>query len=187
MDGSGVVSRGDPIRVAEFGFGAAINFSLTVMTLRRLRPGASLQYVAVDREPVGAQDLPVVDEGAHRLAVTASETGDAAGEGVTLRVRQAAFETFETSDPFDAVYFDPFGPTQQPHSWSVAAFVAAARAMKPDARLVTYSAAGWVRRNMAAAGLYVATADGPPTKRHFTVASPTPTALAPWPVRNEPQ
>jgi len=172
--------------VLEFGFGAATNFVQTVAALHR-EGRTGLVYCAVDANPVSASDLEALGGSTVALAARATRDGRVREKGIELEVRACAFEAFDDPRRFDVVYFDPFGPGDEPESWSVAAFEVAYRHMAPEARLVTYSAAGWIRRNMAAAGFFVATAAGAGRKREFTIAAKRPERLAPWRVRNRPR
>lgn len=173
-------------RVLEFGFGAAINFAQTWEALAEAGRDA-LEYCALDAAPVSAQDLRTLGGRAHDLAAQATDAGHARHGKVHLEVQRVAFEAFDDPRRFDLLYFDPFGPSVQPQSWSEEVFRVAWRHAQHEARLVTYSAAGWVRRNMARAGFYVATVPGSGRKREFTVASRCIERLAPWRVRNRPE
>jgi tRNA U34 5-methylaminomethyl-2-thiouridine-forming methyltransferase MnmC len=71
----------------------------------------------------------------------------------------------------DAIYHDAFSPDASPALWSEAFLAACARALRPGGRWVSYTVAGAVRRRLAAAGLDVRKAPGPPGgKREMTVA-----------------
>ena len=76
----------------------------------------------------------------------------------------------------DAIYHDAFSPDATPALWSDAFLTACAHALRPGGRWVSYTVAGAVRRRLAAAGLDVRKAPGPPGgKREMTVATkPTP-------------
>ncbi len=185
VHGSGVLRTGRP-RVLEFGFGAGTNFA----TLCAELPGPErrdLTYHAIERNPVPAEMLPEFDPSSAALARTATRTGRAEAAGVRLVIHRCEFVEFEPDGAYDAVFFDPFGPSEEPDSWSSAVFERAARALRRGGRLVTYSAAGWVRRNMATAGLFVATVPGlAGGKREFTIAAATEDALGGAKVRNAP-
>lgn len=181
--GAGLDVGEAPRRVVEFGFGAGTNFAATVIARRARGP---LTYVGVDLAPVAPEDLPCFDAVAHALATAATTSGRAAQQEVALELRRVHFDDIVPTKPFDAVFFDPFGPADEPDSWSVPCLLAARACLAPHGRLVSYAVAGWVRRNMAAAGLYVATPPGPEGKRQFTLATPTPAQLAGHKIRNRP-
>lgn len=174
------------IRVLELGFGVGTNFSALVRAAR----AAGTQRVevhAVERARVPASMLPVFDADAHALAVEATEQGHAARGGVSLTIHGGEFEAFVPEQCFDAVWLDPFGPDAEPESWSPAVTRVIATALSPTGRLVTYSSAGWIRRNLAAVGLFVGTLPGPTEgKREFTIAAHQRERLGEARVRNVP-
>lgn len=69
------------------------------------------------------------------------------------------------------VYFDAFSPSIQPLLWSVEIFRGLYNLMSINSVLVTYSAKGDVKRALREAGFNVTRKQGPPGKRHITVAS----------------
>ncbi len=174
-------------RVLEFGFGVGTNFA----ALLAAAAAAGMEWLdvhAVERSPVPAELLPVFDARAHVLATAATERGSAQDDAASLTLHVREFADHTPDAPFDAVFLDPFGPGDEPESWSLAVMAAAAKALAPDGRLVTYSAAGWIRRNLAAAGLFVATVPGPNIgKREFTIASPSRARLGEVKIRNAPR
>lgn len=175
------------VRVLELGFGVGTNFAALVQAARAAGvDGVEVHAVERARVPVGL--LPVFDAQAHALAVAAAEHGHAAQEGISLTLHPGEFEEHDPHGVFDAVWLDPFGPDAEPESWSVDVAKVIARALAPDGRAVTYSAAGWIRRNLAAAGLFVATVPGPiEGKREFTIAAHSPDRLGDVKVRNAPR
>ncbi len=181
--GAGLDVGQGPRHVLEMGFGAATNFAATVLARRGRGP---LRYVGIDDAPIAPDDLPCFDPLAHALATAATRDGHAVAEDVMLSLRRVRFAEVTEPETFDAVYFDPFGPSDEPDSWSVECFAAARACLRQGGRLVSYAVAGWVRRNMAAAGLFVATPPGPHGKRQFTLAARDPAVLGDHKIRNAP-
>ncbi len=64
-----------------------------------------------------------------------------------------------------AVYLDGFSPDVNPEVWEGGFLARLARTLHPGGVLVTYSAAGQVRRSLTAAGLQVERCPGPAGKR----------------------
>ncbi|MBV1861259.1 MAG: hypothetical protein KUG77_22770 [Nannocystaceae bacterium] len=185
VEGSDVLGRGR-IRVLELGFGVGTNFAALVRAARAVGT-LELEVHAVERARVPGSMLPVFDTGAHALAVEATERGHAAAGGVSLTIHSGEFEEFVPPGRFDAVWLDPFGPRAEPESWSPAVARVIATALAPTGRLVTYSSAGWIRRNLAAVGLFVGTFPGPAGgKREFTIAAHGRERLGEARVRNVP-
>jgi tRNA U34 5-methylaminomethyl-2-thiouridine-forming methyltransferase MnmC len=67
----------------------------------------------------------------------------------------------------DLIYFDAFGPDKQPEMWTSDMFKKLCEAASPNACIVTYSAKGEVRRQLAAAGFFMERLPGPPGKREM--------------------
>lgn len=72
---------------------------------------------------------------------------------------------------FDAVFFDPFAPNDEPDLWSLEFLRSIAAAMAPHAILSTYSASLAVRARLAAAGLSVGLGPRVGRKAQGTLAS----------------
>ena len=182
--GSGALEH-DPVRVLELGFGVGTSFAALLLAAREL--GArTIEMHAVERAPVPAALLPSFDDRAHALAVEATLRGQAHDGEISLTLHEREFEDFQPPGVFDAVWLDPFGPDAEPESWGPAVAHVIATALAEHGRAVTYSAAGWIRRNLAAAGLFVATVPGPEGKRECTIAAWDRARLAGAKIRNVP-
>ncbi|MGV0023473.1 tRNA (5-methylaminomethyl-2-thiouridine)(34)-methyltransferase MnmD [Phormidesmis priestleyi] len=59
------------------------------------------------------------------------------------------------SEPFDAIFLDPFSPPHCPQLWTIEFLSLVARLLKSDGRLATYSCAAAVRAALIAAGLQI--------------------------------
>ncbi|HET8963150.1 MAG TPA: tRNA (5-methylaminomethyl-2-thiouridine)(34)-methyltransferase MnmD [Chitinophagales bacterium] len=94
-------------------------------------------------------------------------------ENFILNKQQTTVETFQSSNHFDLVYFDAFGPRVQPEIWSLNNFQKLFQLIKPCGILVTYCAKGEVRRTMQATGFKVERLPGPPGKREMLRALKT--------------
>ncbi|MEZ5072247.1 MAG: MnmC family methyltransferase [Bacteroidales bacterium] len=91
--------------------------------------------------------------------------------GFTLRKEKSDFLTMRPDPYFDLVYFDAFAPDKQPELWSSNLFLTIAGLMRPDGILVSYTAKGSVRRELAACGFRVDKVPGPPGKREMIRAT----------------
>ena len=72
---------------------------------------------------------------------------------------------------FNAIYHDAFSPDVNPQLWTPAFFKKIIQAMKPGAKLSTYSAKGNVKRTLQEAGFIVEKLPGPKGKREMLVAT----------------
>jgi len=195
-------------RIAETGFGTGLNFLLTWHAWRSAtaRP-QELHYLAVEQYPLehaqlarALQRWPLLAEethqllrhypqrvpGWHRLLLDAGRVrldlhfgaaGDALAE---LASRRAPC--------VDAWYLDGFAPAKNPELWTAALFADMARSSRDGASLATFTAAGAVRRELAAAGFRVERVPGFGRKRQCLRGAlaarpgplPQPAAETPW-------
>ncbi|MEM9677916.1 MAG: MnmC family methyltransferase, partial [Pseudomonadota bacterium] len=79
----------------------------------------------------------------------------------------SAMNQFQTEQ--NAWYLDGFSPAKNPDMWSLPLMQALADKSAPDATLASYTAAGWVRRNLRNAGFHIAKQKGFGTKRDMIV------------------
>ncbi|MEO1470458.1 MAG: tRNA (5-methylaminomethyl-2-thiouridine)(34)-methyltransferase MnmD [Pseudomonadota bacterium] len=70
--------------------------------------------------------------------------------------------------PADAWYLDGFSPAKNPAMWTPELMAAVAARTRPGGTFATYTAAGHVRRALAAAGFAVERVPGFGAKRHMT-------------------
>ncbi|MDD8023730.1 MAG: tRNA (5-methylaminomethyl-2-thiouridine)(34)-methyltransferase MnmD, partial [Paracoccaceae bacterium] len=68
----------------------------------------------------------------------------------------------------DAWYLDGFSPAKNPELWGADLMAAVGTHTAPGGTFATYTAAGFVRRNLAAAGFAVTRAPGHGHKRHMS-------------------
>ena len=173
-------------RVGELGFGTGLNFLVTLDALRREAPaGLRLHYWAVEAEPLHAKDLarcaralppslagpaaalaaqyPPPVPGVHRLLFDDGRIvldlywGDAAAGLADLASHGRPW--------FDAWYLDGFAPARNAALWEEPLWRDLALLSRPGATVATFTAAGRVRRGLAAAGFAIAKRGGFGAKR----------------------
>lgn len=185
--------------IAETGFGTGLNFLTTWQAWRQhAPPAARLFYLSVERYPLCRDDLaralsawpelaelsaellrdwPVLEPGLHPLCFDGGRVrllllfGDA---GVMLRQLRARVEAW---------YLDGFAPARNPELWTEPLFREIARLSVPGATFATFTAAGQVRRGLAAAGFRVEKVPGFGRKREMLrgqIAAPPVVESAPW-------
>ncbi|MCP4504745.1 MAG: tRNA (5-methylaminomethyl-2-thiouridine)(34)-methyltransferase MnmD [Deltaproteobacteria bacterium] len=180
LEGTGLSARPSPWSVLEFGFGAGTTFLLTAREAEQ--KGVALHFISVDLFPVPPEAISGNDAAAllarSVLSALRSGTDSVVSQqkaNVTLEFHARDWQDIDvSSESVQAVFYDPFGPKDQPEAWSPACFGVAERAMATDAVLGTYSSAAVARRGMQAAGLHVAEAKGPGRKREITFAAKMP-------------
>ena len=86
---------------------------------------------------------------------------------LTVVCGAALVSLLSEQEPFDAWYLDGFAPSRNPDMWSAELMAEVHRLTLPGGRFATYAAAGFVRRNLAAAGFSVERRPGFAGKREM--------------------
>ena len=177
--GNGLPERfRDGFRVAELGFGTGLNCLATLMAWRAAGVPGTLHYTAFEAFP-----MPV--EAMERALAAFPELGDLSGEllaqwrtdgapirlegmELTLILGDARATLPAWAEAADAWFLDGFSPAKNPEMWGPALMGEVARHMAPGGTLATYTAAGDVRRALAASGVGVERVPGYGRKRHMT-------------------
>lgn len=173
--------------VVETGFGTGLNFlAAWKMFTETAVPDAVLDYVSFERYPLTPAEIgrflapwaeelgPYLDRllaqyplripGFHRVALGNARLtlvfGDVSETLPSLVVPRG----------IDAWFLDGFAPAKNPDMWSQALFDGMARLSAPGATAATFTAAGVVRRGLAAAGFAVEKKKGFGRKRDMTAA-----------------
>lgn len=172
--------------IAELGFGTGLNFLMAAGEWKNAAPGASLEFISFERYPLPAADMqralsawPQIEDEAKKLA-GAYETALASGTDtltidwsdnckLTVLVGEA-FERLSQSDFIsDAWFLDGFSPARNPDMWSDDLMRQVFEHTASGGTFATYTAAGWVRRNLIAAGFEVARVPGHAGKREMMI------------------
>lgn len=170
--------------VGETGFGTGLNFITAWQLWDSLTPHTShLTYLSVEKFPLTAVDLqraasrwpdlkpwyeqllaqyPVLTPGFHLLRFGRVSLLLLLGDATDL------YAQVETK--VDAWFLDGFAPAKNPDLWQPALLTQLARLSKAGTTLSTFSAAGEMRRNLAAVGFQVEKQPGFGNKRDMTVA-----------------
>lgn len=194
--------------IVETGFGQGLNFLATWQAWRSDSDRcARLHFVSIEKHPFTRDGLakvhadtgelaplaaalrqqwPLLLPGLHRLSF------DGGAVVLTLVLGDVAAMLPKLKLGADAFYLDGFSPSRNADMWGPVVMKGLARLARPGATLATYTAAGFVRRGLQAAGFEVSKARGFGGKRDMTVARmPTqrhrrhaPAPAARWPERH---
>lgn len=170
----------DGFQIAELGFGTGLSFLTALQAWQSAGSPGKLTFTSFEAYPMGrasmARALAPFDElGALRGAFSDQwrvEGGAfAVTPDVTLQVVMGdARETLPAwAGAADAWFLDGFSPAKNPELWSDALMQQVAAHTRPGGTLATYTAAGFVRRALAAAGFEVSRVPGFRRKRHMTI------------------
>lgn len=180
------LGAGDYFVIAETGFGTGLNFILTMKAwAEQANPDARLHYVAIEKHPVSPEDIkraannwPELTENydellsVYPLPVAGEHCRALLGGRVQLHLIFAdvidALESRELN--VDAWYLDGFNPDKNSDIWSDQVFSMIEKNSRQGATLSTYTAAGFVRRGLQAAGFEVAKVKGHGKKREMITA-----------------
>lgn len=182
LAGNGLPGRfGDDFRIMETGFGTGLNFLTAWEAWEMAGARGTLRFTSFEAFPMSPADtaraltaFPALATRAARL-VAALESGPGPHrfeDAVTLEIVVGdARQTLPRHDGrADAWFLDGFAPAKNPELWGEALLAEVASHTAPGGTLASYTAAGHVRRALAAAGLEVERAPGYGRKRHMTIA-----------------
>jgi tRNA U34 5-methylaminomethyl-2-thiouridine-forming methyltransferase MnmC len=191
LGNSAVANRlqaGQPTSVLEIGFGTGLGLLMTLDAA--VTAGTSLRYESIEYELLSPEVLsrlqlgrflrnphlvdallvwldslgPCVPPGRHRWQLDDKRT-------LWLTHRDARAMDFAEIQSVDAIYFDPFAPSENPDLWKPAFLETMRSLLNTGGRLVTYAVSREVRDSFAKAGFQVQRVSGPPGgKREVLIA-----------------
>ncbi len=185
--------------IGETGFGTGLNFLATWALWRETRkPDQRLHFVSVEGFPLTAAELSQALEKWPDLAPLASELIARYPEphpgthilhlsdnvSLTLCEDEVLPALQQLEAQVDAWFLDGFSPATNPDMWSDAVFAEVARLSKDGTTFATFTAAGAVRRGLAAEGFTVEKVKGFGRKREMLIgrmeAPPSQQVSKPW-------
>lgn len=184
LAGNGLPARwtaGGSFVIGELGFGTGLNFCETWRVWKKDEAPGTLHFISFELHPMSRESIgkalsrwPEID--AEREALTA-RWPDVPGGVIDLQLDDAVRLTVICGDAFtnlagnplsfDAWYLDGFAPSRNPAMWSEEILRAVHDHTQPGGTFATYAAAGFVRRNLVAAGFAVERRPGFAGKREM--------------------
>lgn len=170
--------------IGELGFGTGLNFAVTASQFLESGTGGRLHFVSFELHPLRAADfrraavarsgeLPIYEALAAALPplVGGWHRRHFHGGRITLSVfhgdaASGLDDLIGRARPFDAWFLDGFAPDRNPLMWTPAVFESISALSGGGTTIATFTAAGHVRRGLAAAGFSVERLDQRPHKRH---------------------
>ena len=160
--------------VAELGFGTGLNLLATHL----LAPDMALTYTSFEAFPMTADEMARALMAFPEAQAVAEPLVAAWAKGQRrFSLGAIAVEVIEADARLalplwqgraDAWFLDGFSPAKNPELWGADLMADVARHTAPGGTFATYTAAGHVRRALAAAGFRVTRQPGFGTKRHMT-------------------
>lgn len=163
-------AEGGDFTIAELGFGTGLNFLETWRQwIAARRSCARLHFVSFEAFPLQTDDMkraigrwPDLSPLCERLlcpwpSLSGVPTRWALDDqtDLTVHVGEAAACVAAWGEAADAWYLDGFAPARNPDMWSAELMQSVFDRTAPGGTFATYTAAGWVRRNLQSAGLVV--------------------------------
>ena len=173
----------DGFHVAELGFGTGLNLLALAALWRDMGAPGVIRFTSFEAFPMAAAEmgraLTAFPALADMAALLVAQWG--AGQRISLPGVQAEIIIGDARQTLprwqgqaDAWFLDGFSPAKNPELWSADLMAEVARHTAPGGTFATYTAAGHVRRALAAAGFAVERAPGHAGKRHMSRGELTP-------------
>ena len=175
--------------IAELGFGSGLNCVLTIREWLRhcevSKSNKTLHYIAIEKHPLSGETITELMSRYPELRGYSDELVEDYPPAVEATHRRSLFDNrvviyFKFMDVADALdddglqvdawYLDGFSPVKNPAMWSEHLFADIVRNSRRDATCSTYTAAGFVKRNMQKAGFVTDKVKGFGRKREMLVA-----------------
>ena len=168
----------DGFRIAELGFGTGLNLMAAVLAWDAAGAPRRLTYTSFEAFPMPAPDmvraLSAFPEAEARAAPLLAAWGQGArrfdlGPVLVEVIEGDARETLPRwQGRADAWFLDGFSPARNPELWGNDLLAEVARHTALGGTFATYTAAGFVRRGLQAAGFQVERVAGYGRKRHMS-------------------
>lgn len=164
-------------KIFEIGFGTGLNVLLTALSAEKTK--RPTQYISIEKYPLEKsitdclQYGSIISEEAKVLfnkihVVKWNETVKISEYFSLLKLETDLIEKdLSDFENCDIIYFDAFAPDKQPEMWTPEIFKKIHHITSINGILVTYSAKGEVRRQLAASGFTMERLPGPPGKFHM--------------------
>ena len=172
------------LHIAELGFGTGLNLLTTWAAWDTAGMDTPLRFTSFEAFPMSAGDMaqalaafPELAPYAERLAQAWEQDQSLVTlEGIDARVVIGDARETLAATPFaaDAWFLDGFSPAKNPELWDADLMQQVGNHTRTGGTAATYTAAGFVRRNLAEAGFEVTRVPGFGRKRHMTIARKLP-------------
>ena len=167
-------------QIAELGFGSGLNLLAALHLWRESGQTGVLRYTSFEAFPMPSEAMIRAQAGFEALCEVADELAPFWRQGKRdielpdLRFRLVIGDARQTvagwSGAADAWFLDGFSPAKNPEMWQDDLLAAVGQHSAQHGTAATYTAAGFVRRGLEAAGFTVALTAGFGRKRHMITA-----------------
>ncbi len=169
-----VAAESKQVNILEVGFGTGLNALLTAQYAKE--NALSVHYIGLEAYPVEEsiwKEINYVNEpdaSAFYFKMMELPFGETnvCHPNFTLNKIASRIQEWVSSEKFDLIYYDAFGPKAQPEMWALAIFEKLYALLNPGGAIVTYCAQGQFKRHLKSLGMRVEALPGPPGKREMT-------------------
>ncbi|WP_294606381.1 tRNA (5-methylaminomethyl-2-thiouridine)(34)-methyltransferase MnmD [Roseovarius sp.] len=171
----------DGFHIAELGFGTGLNLLASLAAWRGANVGGRLHFTTFEAYPMSPEQMRRAQSAFPELSDIAAELAPLWQGGAqvitlpdltfTLIEGDARQTLAEWPGRADAWFLDGFSPAKNPELWQDTLLAEVARHTSANGTAATYTAAGFVRRGLEAAGFSVTRQPGFGRKRHMTTAT----------------
>ncbi|WP_375238945.1 tRNA (5-methylaminomethyl-2-thiouridine)(34)-methyltransferase MnmD [Aurantibacter sp.] len=168
------------VSILEMGFGSGLNAYNTL--LYGLEHNISINYCGIEKYPI---DVKLISELDYPKILNSENTANLfqnmhtskweeyseISKEFQLKKINKSLGNIDLEEKFDIIYFDAFGPKDQPELWSVSVFEKMFSLLNTNGILVTYCSKGIVKNALRAVGFDLQRLAGPPSKRHILRAT----------------
>lgn len=160
------------IKILEIGWGTGLNSLLTFKEAKK--KGLRISYTGIEKFPVPNDVLEQLNyrdwnEDDFLEKAYSAEWSVETHISDFFKLTKLAIDVndFITTDQFDIIYFDAFGPRAQGDMWNKELFEQLYELTSTEGVFVTYCAKGQVRRDLQEVGYRMERLPGPPGKREM--------------------
>ena len=167
--------------IGELGFGTGLNFLETIFQWKKvIKTEAMLEFISFERYPLRHDEMrlalsrwPRLEELAKKLCSQWTNDGEqfhlrfADNVNLCIYFGDANIQLPKLTPTIDAWYLDGFSPAKNPQMWNETLMAQVYQSTNPGGTLATYTVAGFVRRNLSAAGFKLCRDQGFGTKREM--------------------
>lgn len=179
LQGNGLPARfRADFQIAELGFGTGLNMFATLLEWRKAGIKAPLHFTSFEAYPMSADQMDkalMAFPEIHSLAAPFLQQWASGCRQIktddliaNIIIGDARETLPQWSGKADAWFLDGFSPAKNPELWGEDLLQQVANHTAASGTLATYTAAGFVRRNLTRAGFSVTRTAGFGRKRHMT-------------------
>lgn len=163
------------VNILEFGFGTGLNALLSLKY--SVDNKINIDYSTIEAFPLSSElisklnyltekELNMFKEEFFEMHLT-NRTDQKLNAHFTFSKYNTRFEDYIASHKYDVIYFDAFGPDEQPELWDRPFLDKIPDLLNENGILVTYSVRGFFKRALKDLGFKINKLQGPPGKREI--------------------